>query len=392
MNVKTKFIKSVKKTKRKIVKNIINMQGWSTERKLLILESDDWGSIRIPSRQVYENLLRTGDKADSDPFTKYDALASEHDLILLFEVLTSFKDWKGNYPIFTANCAAANPDFDKIKASGYQQYYYEPFTATLKNYPEHQNSFELWLQGIKQKLWFPQFHCREHVNVIRWMRDLQKGKSDIVTAFQNRMISTGDSFTPENQYAYMDAFNYDTEEEQKVLRDILSDGVELFAKIFEYSSKSFIAPCYIWGNDLESELFKKGIEYIQGKNIQYLPEKTEGTKNLGQKRHYIGERNKHNQIYLMRNCEFEPSMNQNVDWIDNCMCEIEAAFNWHKPATICTHRLNYIGYIDESNRDKNLKLLSLLLSKIIKKWPDVEFITSVRLGKMIETDLPRIQH
>lgn len=384
MNIKKPLIYSLKKTKRKIVKNILNMQGWSTPRKLVIFESDDWGSIRMPSRAVYDYLLKTGDKVDCDPFTRYDSLASESDLSLLFEVLSAIKDCKGNPPVITANCAVANPDFEKIRDSGFQTYYYEPFTETLNNYPDHKKSFELWKQGMERKLFFPQFHCREHLNVTRWMRDLQMGKSDVVKAFDHKMISTGDSFSSDNIYAYMDAFNYDNDDEQPVLNLTLQRGLDLFEKIFGYCSKSFIASCYIWGNKLEKELCANGIEYIQGKKIQFVPTKEQGTSSLGETRHFLGQKNAYNQIYLLRNCEFEPSMNQNVDWIDNCMCEIETAFHWNKPVTICTHRLNYIGYIDKGNREKNLKLLSLLLSKIMKKWPDVEFVTSAELGDMIK--------
>ena len=63
------------------------------------------------------------------------------------------------------------------------------------------------------------------------------------------------------------------------------------------------------------------------------------------------------------------------------------AYYWNKPAIISTHRLNYVGYINPSNRDKNLKLLDHLLSSILKKWPDVEFMTSVELGDTILNDL-----
>jgi hypothetical protein len=376
-------LKSIKETKRKIVQNMINIYGWKTHRKLVILESDDWGSIRIPSREVYKNLLKSGDKVDCNPFTRYDSLESEADLSLLFDILITHKDCRGRYPVITANCAVANPDFDKIEASGYSEFYYEPFTETLKKYPEHKRSFELWQQGIKQNIFFPQLHCREHMNVTRWMKHLQDGKSEVKIAFNNRMISTGNSFTPVNKYAYMDAFNYDIKEEVYTLNAIIKEATELFKQIFGYSSKSFISSCYIWGSDLEKELASNGIEYIQGSNIQLLPQKTEGTNTLGKKRHYIGQVNKFNQIYLIRNCEFEPCWNQNIDWVNNCLYDIATAFKWKKPAIISTHRLNYIGYIDESNRDRNLKLLSFLLYEIIKSWPDVEFITSVELGEMI---------
>lgn len=378
-----KIIKSIKKAKRNIENNLTNMPGWRTDRKLVIIESDDWGSIRMPSREVYEKLLKIGDKVDRDAFCKYDSLASESDLFLLFDTVMKFKDLKGNYPVITANCAVANPDFDKIRASGFSRFYSEPFTETLLRYPEHRKSFEIWQQGINQKIFFPQLHCREHLNVTRWMKHLKEERRDVTTAFDNRMISTGNSFNSANAYAYMDAFNYDSKNELHTLNSILREGLDLFKLIFGYYSKSFIASCYIWGSHLEKELGDNGVGYLQGSNIQLLPQKTEGTKTLGKKRHYIGQANRYNQIYLIRNCTFEPSWNRNIDWVNNCLREIATAFKWNKPATISTHRLNFIGYIDQSNRDKNLKLLSLLLSGIIKSWPDVEFITSVQLGEMI---------
>lgn len=378
-------IKCLKKIKRTMEQTMMNIPGWRTDRKLVLLESDDWGSIRMPSREVYKQLLRSGDKVDSDPFTRYDSLASESDLSLLFEVLTKYKDCKGNYPVITANCAVANPDFDKIKASGYRAFFYEPFTETLQKYPEHKRSFELWQLGINQRIFFPQLHCREHMNVTRWLKDLQRGKQDLVTAFNNRMISTGNSFTLTNKYAYMDALNYDVKEELQILKAIIIEGTELFERIFGYSSKSCIAPCYIWSEEIEQELARRGIDYLQGSKLQLLPQKTEGTSSLGKKRHHLGQINSQDQIFLLRNCEFEPSWNEAIDWIDRCLRDIEIAFKWHKPATISTHRLNYVGYIDANNRDRNLKQLSKLLSEIIRRWPEVEFITSVELGDLIKS-------
>jgi len=377
------LINKIKKTKRSILKNIINHKGWTTNKKYVIFESDDWGTIRMPSKEIYKNLIKAGDKVDEDPCTRYDSLASEKDVELLFEVITHYKDNKGNYPIFTTNWAMANPDFEKIKATDYLQYCYEPFTKTLKNYPEHHKSFDLWKKGFEEKLIYPQFHCREHVNVIRWMKHLQLGKKDVLTAFNNRMISTANSFSQENRFAYMDTYNYDSNDELQNIYQVLRDGLNLFQSIFGFYSKSFIASCNVWDSNIEKELIHHRVEYIQGDRIQLVPNQSEGTKCLEKKRRQIGEINLYNQIDLLRNCEFEPSMNHNVDWIDNCLLEIAIAFNKNKPATICTHRLNYIGFIDEGNRDRNLKLFSELLQKILTIWPDVEFVTSVQLGEII---------
>jgi hypothetical protein len=55
-------------------------------------------------------------------------LANETDLKALFEVLHSVNDKNGNPAIITANTIVANPGFDKISDSDYQEYHYEPFT------------------------------------------------------------------------------------------------------------------------------------------------------------------------------------------------------------------------------------------------------------------------
>jgi len=65
------------------------------------------------------------------------------------------------------------------------------------------------------------------------------------------------------------------------------------------------------------------------------------------------------------------------------MSEINIAFRMKKPAIISSHRINYVGFIDSSNRDRNLKSLNQLLTRILEKWPDVEFMTTVELGNSI---------
>ena len=44
------------KIKSAIATNITNARGWKTDRKIVVIESDDWGMIRMASSQVKENL------------------------------------------------------------------------------------------------------------------------------------------------------------------------------------------------------------------------------------------------------------------------------------------------------------------------------------------------
>ena len=86
---------------------------------------------------------------------------------------------------------------------------------------------------------------------------------------------------------------------------------------------------------------------------------------------------------ITRNCHFEPSDPLHTDWVSSCLLEIENAFSWRKPAVISSHRVNFVGFINQDNADFGLKELNRLLSSITSKWPDIEFMTSTELGNII---------
>ena len=49
--------------KQTITHNLLNVPGWRTNRHIVVIESDDWGSIRMPSKEVYDKLLKEGYRA-----------------------------------------------------------------------------------------------------------------------------------------------------------------------------------------------------------------------------------------------------------------------------------------------------------------------------------------
>jgi hypothetical protein len=97
---------------------------------------------------------------------------------------------------------------------------------------------------------------------------------------------------------------------------------------------------------------------------------------------FWGDQDKYGMTYWRRNCIFEPYKG-NKNPIDSCLEEIEIAFKCGKPAVISSHRINYTSRIDENHRNNSLALLDNLLTKIIEKYPDVEFMNSEQLAKTI---------
>lgn len=364
-----------------VATNLRNIRGWQTERKIVVIESDDWGSIRMPSETINHELLKAGIRVDTCAYNSYDSLESEDDLSALFNVLKGHKDSVGNKPVFTADTIVANPDFEKIRASGFNEYHYELFTETYKRYPNHSNSFALWKQGMHEGVFFPQFHGREHLNVNRWINGLQNNLPETHMAFDSGLFGIGTRITSEKRRSYLAALDFDSSEEIDNQKLILVDGLNQFEKLFGYRSSSYVATNYIWHRLLEPELAKAGIRYIQGLFRQYEPKGNNSDYNII--RHDLGEQNNSGQYFLIRNCAFEPSLINSSSVVETCLKEITTAFTWGKPAIISSHRLNFIGSIVPQNRKKNLELLDELLKRIILKWPQVEFMTSVELGDLI---------
>jgi hypothetical protein len=338
----------------------------------------------MPSRNVYEKLVEDGIRVDRYPFNRYDSLASEKDMALLCDLLSSFKDKNGNPAIITTNNIVANPDFEKIRNSDFQLYFYEPFTETLKRYPEHLRSFEIMKKGIETGVLRPQFHGREHLNVTRWLKALRNniGKARLAFNFQMFDLSDSQGIT---ENSFMEAFNFETPEELLFQQQSIIEGTQLFEKIFGFRSKTFIAPCHIWSQKLNQTLLENGIEAFQGIWFQFepLPGKRHNFKKI---LHYTGQKNRLGQIYMVRNTSFEPSENPGSHYLDSVLSRIEQIFKFRKPVIIGTHRLNYIGFIDPANTERNLDMLDRLLKKALLKWPDIEFISSDQLADIIKSE------
>lgn len=364
-------------------KEIYNMLGWRTKRHLVVIESDDWGTIRMPSREVYEEFLHRGIHVDRDAYCRYDNLATKHDLENLFEVLNSVKDKNGHPAVITANTLSANPVFDKIKESNYTQYYFEPFIETLKRSATHEGAWEMWQQGMAEGVFHPQSHGREHLYVKKWLRTLRNGDTLSRTAFDLGTWGLTWLVDPSIDLYYMGAFNSEEDADIRAFEVIIDDALRIFKDIFGYDSQSFTPTTYEWSPKIEPCLVNHGVKYVQCTFQQKVPIGDDnGVKVLY--RGFQGTKTKAGLIRLHRNCFFEPSTKENYDWFGDCMKRIEIAFKWGKAANISVHRLNFIGSIDSANTDRNLPEFKRLLEEIKKRWPDVEFVTSDQLGEIIE--------
>lgn len=365
-----------------LTKYISNLPGWRTKKKIVVFESDDWGSIRMPSNEAREKLLKAGvikNIGAANRYNRFDTLASSEDLEALFEVLTKVKDYKGNNAKFTALSLVANPDFEKIKNSKFSEYHVEGLKKTLERYSVS-SALKSWKEGEESGLFYPEFHGREHLNIGAWMRALQKRDVKTLAAFNQGLWGFN---RDEKEVNFQAAFDLEIQSDLEIQKKIISEGLQMFEQLHQRKARFFVPPNGKFNNTLEYELHQNGIEFISTPKIQQeVFGKGKEKKNF----RYIGKRNKFKQIYITRNSFFEPSGAKSSQ-VQSCLNEVELAFKFNKPAIISSHRVNFIGGLDEKNRKDSLDELNQLLSKILKKWPQVEFMTSVELGDLIKHDI-----
>lgn len=346
-------------------------------RHFVVFESDDWGSIRMSKKKAWDELLRQGYAVDKRPYERFDTLESAEDLEALFNVLCKYKDCKGNHPVITANMLLANPDFEKIEKSGFQGYFFEPIANTYGRYFGDAKALELMRQGLDEGVFMPQCHGREHFNVSEWMQGLQAGDKDLLTAFKYGMCGIAPKAHPELGNNMMVALRARSEEEQKQIESIVNEGLQMFEKMWGFKSKTFVAPCYSWNEQLEKIMSDNGVQLIQSSRVKKKAYKSS-------ERHlYCGQKNSYGQVYSIRNCKFEPATNEGGASVEALMSQIDNVFKRRKIAIISTHRINYVSGIDKTNLSHTLKILDGFLSQLLNKYPDIIFISSEKLLELL---------
>lgn len=360
-------------------------RGWRCHDKIVVIESDDWGAIRTSSRANYDHLVAAGYSMNGSALS-VDSIETESDLACLFDTLEQFKDRQGRSPCITANMNMANPDFEKIREAKYNKYYYEPITRTLGKYPDRAKVKDLWKEGLERRIFVPQFHSREHVCWWKWIEALRQNSKETLMLFEMEMCGLPMEISKESRC--FDGHIYAADKELKNygvdIAKVIREGAALFKKEFGETALSTIAPNYCWTENIEKIWETVGIKYIQGSFIQIC-----GTAS-SRRKHHTGERNPYGGIYLVRNCNFEQNY-KSASRVACCLRQISWAFQNHQPAILCSHRANYAGSICEKNRERGIRMLGELLRKILKRWPDVVFLSTPELGRMIEHNIGRVE-
>lgn len=365
--------------KKDIVDNVKNLPGWRTKRKIVVFSVDDYGNVRLASKEARENLDKAGMKVLSR-FDAYDTLETREDLEMLYEVLNSVRDKNDNPAVFTPFAVPCNIDFERIIQEDFKFYRRELLIKTFERLETEQplaykNAWSLWKVGIEKGFMAPQFHGREHLNLKVFEEKLAKRDRELVTALKNHSY-TSISDSGYSTISVTAAFDFWDIKENEKFGEIIDTGVEAFTEVFGYKPIHFNAPGAAASSLLHEPLRRNGVLFsdnpvIKKEHLGFGKYKT--------RFNYTGKQLSQGITNINRNVVFEPGADNNIDWVNYTLKQIETAFRWGKPAVISSHRVNFCTHINPKAGKDGVGTLKKLLQEIVDKWPDVEFMSSSNL-------------
>lgn len=367
--------------KQLLANHLKNIQGKKLNKKLLAFAVDDYGNVRLHSRDAREKLESAGVNL-MNRFDQFDALDTTDDYHALYETLANVKDLYGRHPIFTTYAMSCNIDFRQtlIENRYVSQTLQDTYSELALTDEAFKGAYELLLEGIDQKFLKPQFHGREHLN-IKLLNELLQQKD--IFLIKNLELKSLAGIQPIDKWPtiqFNEAFSFWDEADIEHHKEILRDGLKVFKQQYGYASTTFTPPAL--------QLHPSLITYVSTLGINGVDKNRKGNVHTGFGK-YITERNQladqevDGTIKVVRNCVFEPN-DRDLSWADYTFKQIEAAFFWGKPAIVSSHRVNFCGHIDESNRKKGLEELQKLLSKVVKRWPEIEFVSVDEIVNMYQ--------
>jgi hypothetical protein len=361
--------------KRILSDNLKNLRGWRTPRRLVAFAVDDYANVRVASKEARQRLIDAGLDLSAQ-MDRYDALETRQDLEALFDVLDSVRDSRDRPAVFTAYSLSANPDFPRIRADG-EHYHAESVPATFARLEAeqpsaYQGAWALWHEGVERGLLQPQFHGREHLNVALFEHKLRTGAADLRANIEQDSLAGIADNPAMPGVGFTHAFGLHDVSALPDHRAILSNGLDLFERVWGFRSKTFTPPAQKLHPSLYETTESAGVVSID-KPLRCTRAMGDGTYRSEVNR--SGRQRGQNHLTVVRNVVFEPGKDMGFDPVKRAVQQVAAAFRWRKPAIISSHRVNFCGHLDEANRKHGLAALEELLTRITASWPDVEFVS-----------------
>ena len=163
-------------------------------------------------------------------------------------------------------------------------------------------------------------------------------------------------------------------------REIIKSGLSLFEQVFGFAAKTFTPPAQKLHPNLDTFVESLGVLAIDKPMRCVRRLDKHATKHEW---NILGTKRGQKHVTLVRNVVFEPCKSPAFDSVRLALDQVAAAFRWRRPAIISSHRVNFCGHIDADNRKRGLGSLKQLLNGIVRRWPEVQFISADELVEKV---------
>ena len=319
------------------------------KRPILIIESDDWGA---------------------GPDEQAAALKQ------ISHLLEKFADHERRRPVMTLGMILAAADGEKTLSSG--DYHRQEISSRT-----HGPLLEAIKSGVDAGVFSIQLHGMEHYwppalllasktdkAVMDWLGGApQLPTEKLPSALQSRWIDA--SVLPSRR---LDA---------NAVQQAAQEEVATFQQIFGTAPQVAVPPTFIWTEDVENAWAEAGVTVVITPGSRFESRDESGMPAGKGQPIYNGQLSGNNIVYLVRDEYFEPSLGHTAV---QALGQLSAKTHLGRPTLHETHRFNFLG--SEEKKNRALEELERLLSMAVKQYPDLAFLSSIKLATILKTRDP----
>ena len=349
-------------------KRLLSERGFTFDRPLVVLQSDDWGRVGVRDRAGLEELREAGIQLGENPYDFY-TLETAADVGAIHEMLLGHRDSAGRAPCLVMNFLTANVDFDATLASRGRQVQFRALARGLPGKWSRPGLFDAYRDGIADAAFYPALHglshfCRSSVERAAG----HEFRSELLGKFWGantgyiywRMPWIGYEYwrsEPTPQSGFLDPAEQ---------HSLVCQAVEQFRNLFGMAPGSACAPGYRANASTHQAWSACGVRVVQkGSGSWQAP--------------WIDP---FGLMHLHRTVDFEPAVHPEFS-VEQALTETEESFARKLPAVISVHSINFHSTLRDF-RGSTIRALDQFLTRLEQRHPDLLYVHDVDIFEIVQ--------
>jgi hypothetical protein len=351
-------------------RSILPVEGFSFDRPLVCMQSDDWGRVGVQNREVWEEVRGFTPNLGERAYDFY-SLETADDVAAIASLLGRHRDSIGRPACLEMNFLIANVDFTRVMNDDFRQIHLRPLSEGLPDGWERPGLFDEYRKGIKAGLFVPSLHgtthfCRSavepHMNDSGERGALLRGLWGAGVPYIHwRMPWVGFEYWRPSDHGEPDRFV-----DADVQENLISSAAKTFTEFFSVPPLSACAPGYRANAATHRAWSKSGIRVVQnGPGSVAAP-----------------HLDSHEILHLYRTVDFEPATDETIS-VDGCLRRASDCFERGLPVVVSMHSINFHSTIRDF-RTRTLNLLDEFLSALELQYPELLYVSDKDLYDLVQ--------